>query len=142
MKAGAARGLAAAMVAFLATATGAHADEVVFEFDVCGAPNSTVPGWVPNGDPNVNGKVTLTIDSEVGLMTLEPSEELLSSIRYVTLHAHLYDAKHRLSTSEKGQSTICWAYYNTTSRGGICDPEDYDCQSLTGVSKWPWQEYG
>lgn len=136
------KGFALALVASLAIPGVASAEEVVFEFDVCGAPNSTVPGWVPNGDPNVNGKVTLSIDPEIGLMTLEPSDELLSSIRYVTLHAHLYDAKHRLSTSEKGQSTICWAYYNTTSRGGICDPDDYDCQSLTGVSKWPWQEYG
>ncbi|MEL7397344.1 MAG: hypothetical protein AAFN44_13335 [Pseudomonadota bacterium] len=122
--------------------TPAQADTVMFEFDVCGAPNSTVPGWVPNGDPNVNGKVTIEIDAEKGLMTMIPSEELTSSIKYTVLHAHLYDAKFRLASTDKGQSTICWAYYNTTSRGGVCDPDDYTCQSLTGVSEWPWQEYG
>ncbi len=102
----------------------ANAETVTFEFDVCGAPNTQVPGWVPNGDPNVNGKVTLTIEAERGLMSIVPSEGLLSSIRYTTLHAHLYDAKHRYATSEKGQSTICWAYYNTTNRGGTCAPDD------------------
>ncbi|MEL6314903.1 MAG: hypothetical protein AAFQ60_12760 [Pseudomonadota bacterium] len=122
--------------------TPAQADTVMFEFDVCGAPNSTVPGWVPNGDPNVNGKVTIEIDAEKGLMTMIPSEELTSSIKYTVLHAHLYDGKFRLASTEKGQSTICWAYYNTTSRGGVCDPDNYTCQSLTGVSEWPWQEYG
>ena len=122
--------------------TPAQADTVTFEFHVCGAPNSTVPGWVPNGDPNVNGKVTIEIDAEKGLMTMIPSEELTSSIKYTVLHAHLYDGKFRLASTDKGQSTICWAYYNTTSRGGVCDPDDYTCQSLTGVSEWPWQEYG
>ena len=122
--------------------TPAQADTVTFEFHVCGAPNSTVPGWVPNGEPNVNGKVTIEIDAEKGLMTMIPSEELTSSIKYTVLHAHLYDGKFRLASTDKGQSTICWAYYNTTSRGGVCDPDDYTCQSLTGVSEWPWQEYG
>jgi hypothetical protein len=43
-------------------AAGTSTAEVVsFEFDVCGAPNERVPGWVPNGDPNVNGKVKLTV---------------------------------------------------------------------------------
>lgn len=119
-----------------------YAETATFEFDVCGAPNERVPGWVPNGDPNVNGKVKLTIDTERGLMSLVPSAELVNSIRFTTLHAHLYDAKHRYASSEKGQSTICWAYYNTTSRGGTCAPDDYTCQSLTGVKDWPWQEYG
>ncbi|MEM9043703.1 MAG: hypothetical protein AAGC81_03335 [Pseudomonadota bacterium] len=132
--------LSAALTAGLPRSS--YAEIVTFEFDVCGAPNTRVPGWVPNGDPNVNGKVTLTIDAERGRMSVIPSDELVQSIRYTTLHAHLYDAKHRYATSEKGQSTICWAYYNTTGRGGTCDPDDYDCQSLTGVKNWPWQEYG
>ena len=39
-----------------------NAEQQVYTFDVCGAPNSYEPGWVPNGDPMVNGKMTLTID--------------------------------------------------------------------------------
>ncbi len=136
------KGFCAAIFGVACFMSYAKAETVTFEFDVCGAPNSVVPGWVPNGDPNVNGKMTIEIDTEKGLMTMIPSKELVSSIRYTTLHAHLYDANHRLATSDKGQSTICWAYYNTTSRGGECDPEDYTCQSLTGVREWPWQEYG
>ncbi len=118
------------------------AEELVYTFDVCGAPNSYEPGWVPNGDPMVNGKMTLIIDSVDGLMTLQPSQELLHSTRYVSLHAHLYDLKHRYQKSELGQSTICWAYYNTKGRGGTCAFDDYDCQTLTGVEKWPWVKYG
>ena len=91
----------------------------------------------------VNGKMTLIIDSEEGLLTLQPSQELLDSTRYVSLHAHLYDLQHRYDNSELGQSTICWAYYNTEgSRGGHCASDDYDCQTLTGVEKWPWVKYG
>ncbi len=132
-------GIATAVAALPVTAT---SEVMSFEFDVCGAPNTRVPGWVPNGDPQANGKVTLTIDTEKGVMSLLPSPELVDSIQYTTLHAHLYDAQHRYVTSGKGQSTICWAYYNTTSRGGTCAHDDYDCQALTGVKDWPWTEYG
>ena len=68
-----------------------NAEQQVYTFDVCGAPNSYEPGWMPNGDPMVNGKMTLIIDSVKGLLTLKPSQELLNSTRYVSLHAHLYD---------------------------------------------------
>ena len=88
------------------------AEQQVYTFDVCGAPNSNEPGWVPNGDPMVNGKMTLIIDSAKGLLTLKPSQELLNSTRYVSLHAHLYDLQHRYDNSDLGQSTICWSYYN------------------------------
>jgi len=116
------------------------AEAKVYTFDVCGAPNSYEPGWVPHGDPMVNGKMTLTI--EEGLLTLEPSQALLDSTRYVSLHAHLYDLQHRFDNSDIGQSTICWAYYNTDGFGGHCEKDDYDCQTLTGVEKWPWTKYG
>lgn len=114
----------------------------VFTFPVCGAPNSTVPGWTPHGDPRLNGEMTAII--EFGKLTLEPSQELLDSNNYVSIHAHLYDAQHRPDSenTDLGQSTICWAYYNTEPRGGICDYDDYDCQALTGVTDWPWTQYG
>ena len=118
------------------------AEQQVYTFDVCGAPNSYEPGWVPNGDPMVNGKMTLIIDSAKGLLTLKPSQELLNSTRYVSLHAHLYDLQHRYDNSDLGQSTICWAYYNHSGRGGHCARDDYDCQTLTGVENWPWTKYG
>jgi hypothetical protein len=120
----------------------AKAEQQTYTFDVCGAPNSYEPGWVPNGDPMVNGKMTLIIDEEEGLLTLQPSQELLDSTRYVSLHAHLYDLAHRYDNSELGQSTICWAYYNHDERGGRCTTDDYDCQTLTGIEKWPWINYG
>ncbi|MEM1278212.1 MAG: hypothetical protein AAGH74_16960 [Pseudomonadota bacterium] len=126
----------------LLTAAQSRAEIQTYTFDVCGAPTNFEPGWLPNGDPNVNGKMTLAIDTETGTMSLDPSPELLESIRYVTLHAHLYDLQHRYDNTDIGQSTICWAYYNTTGRGGTCAPDDYDCQSLTGVKNWPWTEYG
>jgi hypothetical protein len=119
-----------------------RAEQQVYTFDVCGAPNSFEPGWVPHGDPNVNGKMTLIIDSENGLMTLKPSRELLESTRYVSLHGHLYDLQKRYDNADIGQSTICWAYYNTDGYGGHCAKDDYDCQTLTGVEKWPWTKYG
>lgn len=122
--------------------TAVQAEVLSFTFDVCGAPNSVEPGWVPNGDPMLNGKVTLTIDSKKGLMSLHPSPELLESKRYMTLHAHLYDLKKRYDLTEMGQSTICWAYYNHNGRGGVCARDDYECQALTGVENWPWTEYG
>ncbi len=118
------------------------AEQQVYTFDVCGAPNSYEPGWVPNGDPMVNGKMTLIIDSAKGLLTLKPSQKLLNSTRYVSLHAHLYDLQHRYDNSDLGQSTICWAYYNHSGRGGHCAKDNYDCQTLTGVEKWPWTKYG
>jgi hypothetical protein len=129
------------VVAVCALPPSGYAEQQVYTFDVCGAPNSYEPGWVPNGDPWVNGKMTLIIDSEKGLLTLQPSQELLDSTRYVSIHGHLYDLQHRYSNSELGQSTICWAYYNHTGRGGICAVDDYDCQTLTGVEKWPWVKY-
>ena len=46
----------------------------------------------------VNGKMTLIIDSAKGLLTLKPSQELLNSTRYVSLHAHLYDLQHLTTT--------------------------------------------
>ena len=119
-----------------------NAEQQVYTFDVCGAPNSYEPGWMPNGDPMVNGKMTLIIDSVKGLLTLKPSQELLNSTRYVSLHAHLYDLQHRYDNSDLGQSTICWAYYNHSGRGGHCEKDDYDCQTLTGVENWPWTKYG
>ncbi|MEM7293277.1 MAG: hypothetical protein AAF420_07780 [Pseudomonadota bacterium] len=117
-------------------------EEQVFTFDVCGAPTQHQPGWMPNGDPLVNGKMTLIIDSKQGLLTLQPSQELLDSTRYVSVHAHLYDLQHRYTNSDLGQSTICWAYYNHVERGGTCAKDDYLCQTLTGVEKWPWVSYG
>ncbi len=126
----------------LATASGAAADQQRYTFDVCGAPNSVEPGWVPNGDPNVNGKMTLTIDTEEGTMSLLPSQELIDSTEYMCIHAHLYDLQKRYDLTELGQSTICWAYYNHVGRGGKCAIDDYDCQALTGVEDWPWIEYG
>ena len=30
-----------------------NAEQQVYTFDVCGAPNSYEPGWMPNGDPMV-----------------------------------------------------------------------------------------
>ena len=125
----------------LSGATQAELQE--YTFDVCGAPNTFEPGWMPNGDPRVNGKMTLIIDSEKGLLTLKPSQELLDSTRYVSLHGHLYDLQKRFTRTELGQSTICWAYYNhNEGRGGKCDVDDYDCQTLTGVENWPWVSYG
>ena len=109
------------------------AEQQVYTFDVCGAPNSYEPGWVPNGDPMVNGKMTLIIDSAKGLLTLKPSQELLNSTRYVSLHAHLYDLQHRYDNSDLGQSTICWAYYNHSGRGGHCARDDY-CLLYTSPS--------
>lgn len=120
----------------------ALAAQQVYTFPVCGAPTSIQPGWMPHGDPNVKGEMTLIIDTVEGTLTLEPSKELLESTRYVSLHAHLYDLKHRYERSELGQSTICWAYYNHTERGGECAVDDYTCQTLTGVKNWPWKEYG
>jgi hypothetical protein len=117
-------------------------EDQVYIFDVCGAPNSREPGWVPHGDPMVNGKMTIVLNADEGLLTLTPSPELLQSTRYVTLHAHLYDLKHRYENTDIGQSTICWAYYNTNIRGGTCARDDYDCQALTGVKDWPWPRYG
>jgi len=120
-----------------------HAEILTYTFQTCGAPNSYEPGWVPNGDPMVNGEMTLIIDSEKGLLSLEPSQELLDNLRYPVIHAHLYDLQHRYDNTDLGQSTICWAYYNTEgTRGGECAYDDYDCQSLTGVTDWPWEEYG
>lgn len=140
------RSALAAVVAVLAACAMpsiGHSEILTYTFPVCGAPNSYEPGWVPNGDPMVNGEMTLTIDAEQGLLSLKPSQELLDSIRYPTIHAHLYDLQHRYSNSDLGQSTICWAYYNTEgSRGGTCTHDDYDCQSLTGVTDWPWDAYG
>ncbi len=129
------------IVAPMLVGTG-HAEQQVYTFDVCGAPNSYEPGWVPNGDPMVNGKMTLIIDSAKGLLTLRPSQELLDSTRYVSLHGHLYDLQRRYDNSDLGQSTICWAYYNHEARGGHCAEDDYDCQTLTGVDNWPWTSYG
>ncbi len=57
---------------FCAFGTISKAEQQVYTFDVCGAPNSYEPGWVPNGDPMVNGKMTLIIDSAKGLLTLKP----------------------------------------------------------------------
>ena len=107
-----------------------------YTFPICGAPNSAEPGWVPHGDPMINGNITLTISA--GLLTLEPSQELLDSTRFVAIHAHLYDLAHRFDNSDIGQSTICWAYYNHTGYGGTCPWNDPDCQALTGVVDWPW----
>ena len=130
----------AGMLAMLGTS---QAELLTYTFPVCGAPNSVEPGWVPNGDPAVNGEMTLVIDAEKGLLTLQPSEKLLDSIRYPTIHAHLYDLKKRYDRTEIGQSTICWAYYNTKGeRGGACAADDYTCQALTGVTDWPWEAYG
>jgi hypothetical protein len=50
-----------------------HAEQQVYTFDVCGAAHSYKPGWMPNGDPRVNGEMTLIIDSAKGLLTLKPS---------------------------------------------------------------------
>ena len=72
------------LIVFGLLAQTTNAELQIYRFDVCGAPNSHEPGWVPNGDPNVNGKMTLIIDAEQGLMTLEPSQELLDSTRYVS----------------------------------------------------------
>jgi hypothetical protein len=119
-----------------------QAAEQTYTFDICGAPNSYEPGWVPNGDPMVNGKMTMVVDSARGTLTLIPSQQLLDSTRYVSLHAHLYDLQHRYDNSELGQSTICWAYYNHDQRGGHCATDDYTCQTLTGVEDWPWTSYG
>tara|TARA_Y100001934_G_scaffold165140_1_gene196577 strand:- start:402 stop:1373 length:972 start_codon:yes stop_codon:yes gene_type:complete len=130
------------LIVFGLLAQTTNAELQIYRFDVCGAPNSHEPGWVPNGDPNVNGKMTLIIDAEQGLMTLEPSQELLDSTRYVSLHAHLYDLQKRYDNTELGQSTICWAYYNHDGRGGHCAKDDYECQTLTGVDNWPWVKYG
>ena len=106
-----------------------HGGMLTYTFPVCGAPNSQEPGWVPNGDPVVNGEMTLIIDPERGLLSLEPSRGLLDSIRYPVIHAHLYDLKHRYDNTDLGQSTICWAYYNIEgARGGECAHDDYDCQ--------------
>jgi hypothetical protein len=135
--------LVASIVSTLSSASNdAKAEQQVYTFDVCGAPNSVEPGWVPNGDRKVNGKMTLIIDADEGVLTLQPSQELLDSTRYVSLHAHLYDLRHRYDNSELGQSTICWAYYNHRENGGHCATDDYDCQTLTGVEKWPWVKYG
>ena len=132
-----------ALVVVCAFPRASHSELLTYTFPVCGAPNSYESGWVPNGDPMVNGELTLIIDSEKGLLSLEPSQELLDSIRYPTIHAHLYDLKHRYDNSDLGQSTICWAYYNTEGeRGGNCAHDDYDCQALTGVTDWPWDAYG
>jgi hypothetical protein len=119
-----------------------QAAEQTYTFDICGAPNSYEPGWVPNGDPMVNGKMTMVVESDRGTLTLIPSQQLLDSTRYVSLHAHLYDLQHRYDNSELGQSTICWAYYNHDQRGGHCATDDYTCQTLTGVEDWPWTSYG
>ena len=136
-------GAALAVVAAGALPAAGHAELLTYTFPVCGAPNAVEPGWVPHGDPAVNGEMTLTIDSEKGLLSLEPSQALLDSIRYPTIHAHLYDLKKRYDNTELGQSTICWAYYNTEgARGGQCAEDDYDCQALTGVKDWPWEAYG
>ncbi len=131
-----------ALIALCTLPFTASAEEQTYTFDVCGAANSYEPGWMPNGDPQVNGKMTLIIDSQKGLLTLKPSQELLDSTRYVSLHGHLYDLQHRYTQSELGQSTICWAYFNHDERGGSCAKDDYDCQTLTGVKKWPWTSYG
>ena len=126
-----------------ATPHSVHAQLLTYTFKVCGAPNSYEPGWVPNGDPMVSGEMTLIIDSEKGLLSLEPTQKLLDSFQYPVIHAHLYDLQHRYDNSDLGQSTICWAYFNTEgTRGGKCAQDDYDCQSLTGVTDWPWDEYG
>ena len=90
----------------------------------------------------MNGKMTLIVDSGKGLLTLQPSHELLDSTRDVSLHGHLYDLQHRYNNTELGQSTICWAYHNHRERGGHCARDDYDCQTLTGVENWPWTSYG
>jgi len=132
----------AALTLVLSAPLSAQAEQQVYEFDVCGAPNSYEPGWVPNGDPKVNGKMTMIIDSVKGTMTLQPSQELLDSTEHMCIHAHLYDLQKRYDLTELGQSTICWAYYNHTGRGGTCAADDYDCQALTGVENWPWVTYG
>ncbi len=136
-------GLATLTAVAMSLPATAKAELLTYTFQVCGAPNSYEPGWVPNGDPNVNGEITLIIDSENGLLTLEPSQQLLDSIRYPVIHAHLYDLQKRYDNTDLGQSTICWAYYNTEGeRGGTCAEDDYDCQALTGVVDWPWESYG
>ena len=77
-------GLAAVVAVLAACAMPgiSHSEILTYTFPVCGAPNSYEPGWVPNGDPMVNGEMTLTIDAEQGLLSLKPSQELLDSIRY------------------------------------------------------------
>lgn len=130
------------MGTLLSLSVPAHAEKQIYEFDICGAPNSYEPGWVPNGDRVVNGKMTLIIDSVEGKMTLQPSQQLLDTTRYMSVHAHLYDLQKRFDKTELGQSTICWAYYNHIGHGGSCAYDDYNCQALTGVENWPWTEYG
>ena len=58
----------------------ASAEIMTFDFDVCGAPTERVTSWMPNGDPHVNGKVTLTIDTKRKLMSLMPSVALMDSL--------------------------------------------------------------
>ena len=55
----------------LAMSGTSQAELLTYTFPVCGAPNSVEPGWVPNGDPMVNGEMTLVIDAENGLLTLQ-----------------------------------------------------------------------
>ena len=88
-----------ALFAACAVPNAGHAEFLTYTFPVCGAPNSYEPGWIPNGDPMVNGEMTLIIDGEKGLLSLEPSQELRDSVRYPTIHAHLYDLKHRYDNS-------------------------------------------
>lgn len=78
-------------------------------FDFCGAPNTLVPGYVPHGDPSINGTGTLeiannkiTVHINIGDIGVERD--------FPSFHTHLYSLDSSYKAAQKGGSTICWAY--------------------------------
>ncbi len=102
-------------------------------FQICGAPNTVFPGYVPHGDPLANGTATVTSQNSL----LSVNIELGGNMRYYAHHAHLYSPTQGTydgGNVEKGHSTICWAANNLTSNSNQTSPFH---EKALSVTNWP-----